>query len=482
MTATELRRDGHRWQPTRRKVLQSALISIAAGWAASRGAGATSTPIGNDPSRWRTWLLDSADELRPAAPPAPSRAELDELNQLQRQRTVETAREVEFWGRGPAVLPWTGIALDLSQVYKLSPVRTARALALLQTTLHDAVVACWDAKAAYPRPAPATLDRSLTPLDAAAAGLSTFPSEHAAVAGAAASVLAYLFPDERVEDLDALADEAANSRLWAATNVRSDIEAGMTLGRAVGERAIELGKADGSDAMWDGAGRMEGPGFWQPTPPDFRQEPVDPMAGTWRTWVLARGDAYRPTPPPAWDSPAWHAELQAVKEAIERRTPEQEDAARFWAGGPSRTTPAGLWTEIARDLVVRNELDLPHAARAFALVTTAMADAFICCWDAKYAYWSARPITAEPELDVLIPTPPFPSYTSGHSTVSAAAAAVLGHLFPEAANDLSAKAEEAKNSRLWAGIHFPIDNEMGATGGGMVGRLVISRALEDGAE
>jgi membrane-associated phospholipid phosphatase len=83
---------------------------------------------------------------------------------------------------------------------------------------------------------------------------------------------------------------------------------------------------------------------------------------------------------------------------------------------------------------------------------------------------------------VLIPTPPFPSYTSGHSTISTAAATVLGHLFPTEAEDLAAKAIEAKNSRLWAGIHFPIDNEVGATGGGMVGRLVAMRARSDGAE
>jgi membrane-associated phospholipid phosphatase len=133
-------------------------------------------------------------------------------------------------------------------------------------------------------------------------------------------------------------------------------------------------------------------------------------------------------------------------------------------------------------LIVRESLDLPQAARVLALVTVTMADAFVCCWDAKFAYWSARPITADPDLDVLIATPPFPSFTSGHSTISAAAAAVLGHLFPGDAADLAAKAEEAMMSRLWAGIHFPVDNEMGATGGGLVGRLVASRARVDGAE
>ena len=89
--------------------------------------------------------------------------------------------------------------------------------------------------------------------------------------------------------------------------------------------------------------------------------------------------------------------------------------------------------------------------------------------------------TADPSLDALIPTPPFPSYTSGHSTISTAAATVLGYLFPADEAALSERAEEAQRSRLWAGIHFPLDNEMGALGGGMIGRLVVARAREDGA-
>jgi len=144
-------------------------------------------------------------------------------------------------------------------------------------------------------------------------------------------------------------------------------------------------------------------------------------------------------------------------------------------------TPAGLWIEIARDLIVRDGLDAPHAARVLALTSVAMADSFICCWDAKYTYWTARPIMADPSLEVLIPTPPFPSYTSGHATASAAAATVLGHLFPEHEAALFERADEAKQSRLWAGIHFPIDCEMGALGGGMIGRLVVVRARDDGA-
>jgi hypothetical protein len=245
-------------------------------------------------------------------------------------------------------------------------------------------------------------------------------------------------------------------------------------------RAVERGETDGSDAIWDGSGELTGAGTWQPTPPTFIEPPLDPLAGTWRTWVLDRGDQLRPAPPPAPGSPIWSAELAAVQEAIGRRTPEQEVKAHHWAGG--QVTPAGLWTGIARDLIRRDGLDLPHAARVLALTSIAMFDAFVCCWDAKYTYWTARPITADPTLDVLFPTPPFPSYTSGHSTISAAAATVLGHLFPDDAADLATRAEEAQDSRLWAGIHFPIDNEMGAVGGGLVGRLVVAHARTDGAE
>ena len=171
-----------------------------------------------------------------------------------------------------------------------------------------------------------------------------------------------------------------------------------------------------------------------------------------------------------------------MQEAVARRTSDQETLVKKWAGGAGTVTPAGLWIQIARDLIIRDGLDTPLAARALALTSVAMADGFICCWDAKYAFWTERPITADPTLDVLIPTPPFPSFTSGHATASTAAATVLGHLFPADEADLLAKAAEATQTRLWAGIHFPIDCDVGAVGGGMVGRLAILRALSDGAE
>ncbi len=463
---------------TRRRLLAS--LSAGALW--MLGPGATrAAPLKDDTTldTWRTWLLTVGDELRPAAPRPASPDERAEALALQRQISSEMLATINRWDDPAIILPWTHLALDLIKVHQPNPVRAARALALLHVALFDTLVATEDARMAVPRPGPAG-DGAVVALGRTPAHSSSFPSEHAAVATAAATVLAYLFPDEPPDALQSLADEAALSRLTAGRAFRSDVVAGQLIGAAVGKRAVARGKADGSDTPWDGSGRLSAPGSWQPTPPGFFQQPVEPLAGTWRTWILASGDQYRPAPPPPFQSPAWHAELAAVQEAVARRAPEEEAAVRFWAGGPGTVTPAGLWIENARDLIIRDGLDGPHAARVLALTSVAMADALICCWDAKYAYWMARPITADPSLEALIPTPPFPSYTSGHSTISTAAATVLGYLFPGDEADLAQRADEAKNSRLWAGIHFPIDNEMGALGGGMIGRLVVARAREDG--
>ena len=370
-----------------------------------------------------------------------------------------------LWARGPrpsaaisfpssraetasqTLLSWTDLTLALIQESRPSPPRAAQVLALVHVAMAEAALAA----------SPSMLD---------------------ATTGAATTVLGHLFPlaASRIAEVERT---VVRSHPWTGVRSSHASQAGLAVGRRIGQEMLTRDQANRSDAVWDGQ-RPTGPSIWEPTPPEYREDPVEPLAGRWRTWVLPRGDALRPLPPPEWRSPVWDAELLAVQEAVQRRTWEQAAAVRFWAGGPGTITPAGIWITIARDLIVRDGLDVPAAAQVLALTSVALVDGFICCWDAKYAYWAARPITADPTLDVLIPTPPFPSYTSGHATISAAAAAVLSHLFPADAPELRRQAEEAKNSRLWAGIHFPLDNEMGALSGAVVGRLVIARSVETG--
>jgi membrane-associated phospholipid phosphatase len=297
------------------------------------------------------------------------------------------------------------------------------------------------------------------------------------VAGAAEVVLTALLPDAAPGRFSTLAEEATTALLQAGVAFRSDIDAGLALGRAVGERAVALAADDQPASAWDSSDRLTGPGTWEPTPPGFVDPPMEPLASAWHTWALTSGDEFRPAPPPAYGTPGYASQLSAVQEAVARRTMAQERAANFWQGAAASI----VWDNFAIDLISRNGLDLPNAARVLAMTAIAIADAEVAAWDGKYAYWTARPITIDPDLDVLYPTPPFPSYPSAHSTVSNAAAVALAHLFPDEELDLLALALEAGASRAWAGIHFPIDNDAGQLLGRCVGYLVIETAREGDA-
>jgi hypothetical protein len=110
-------------------------------------------------------------------------------------------------------------------------------------------------------------------------------------------------------------------------------------------------------------------------------------------------------------------------------------------------------------------------------------DASIVCWDTKYFYFNPRPSQMNPAIKSLTGVPNFPSYISGHSTFSGAAATILGHIIPERATDYMAMAEEAARSRLVGGLHYNAsDCKVGMTVGKNVGEKAVDRARTDGAE
>lgn len=187
----------------------------------------------SDPKSWRTWVLASADELRPAAPPDPTPAVIDEVLGFQADRSDEVIATIRQWTSRPAVLPWTEAGAAALDEF-LSPIRQYRANGILQAAMYDAVIAAYDAQDAYQRPAPAAFDDRIAPLDGVVADRPSFPSAEAAVAGAAAAVLAGLLPDAAPGRFADLADEATTPLLQAGVAFRSDIEAGLNLGRVVG--------------------------------------------------------------------------------------------------------------------------------------------------------------------------------------------------------------------------------------------------------
>jgi hypothetical protein len=331
--------------------------------------------------------------------------------------------------RAAPVTRWVDLTLEEISGHRMNPPRAARALALVSVAL----------------------DRG--------AG-----REERALHGAAAEVLAHLFPDR-----------AAAFRRRAAARVqnRAQLRRGKRIGRALVARAM----ADNSDADYAGA-RLSGLGFW--TEPPGVPGPLEPAAGQWRPWNLWRGAAHRPPPPPGPGDPGYDDAVREVHETSVSLMPGQRAIALFWADGAGTETPPGHWNRIAIHLVRAARLSVRRAARTFALLNAAQADAFIACWDAKFFYWSERPDqairrTIDAGWSPLIPTPPFPSYPSGHSTTSGAASTVLGAIFPRRTRDLSAQANEAAISRLYGGIHFKFDNDAGMRLGRRVGRAAIMR-------
>jgi membrane-associated phospholipid phosphatase len=123
----------------------------------------------------------------------------------------------------------------------------------------------------------------------------------------------------------------------------------------------------------------------------------------------------------------------------------------------------------------------PRAARTYALMSVAHYDAAVACWDAKYTYWSFRPHQLEPTLTTLFPAPNYPSYPSGHACVSTAISEVIADQFPAAAETVRARATEALESRIWAGIHFRHELVSGQAIGLGVARKVLEHAQQDGA-
>ena len=116
-----------------------------------------------------------------------------------------------------------------------------------------------------------------------------------------------------------------------------------------------------------------------------------------------------------------------------------------------------------------------------ALLNMALMDAGIVCWDAKYFYFNPRPTQLDPNIKTLTGIPNFPAFISGHSTFSAAAATILGHIIPVRKGDYEAMAREASLSRMYGGIHYRSDCEVGLEVGKNVGNYAVQRALSDGA-
>jgi membrane-associated phospholipid phosphatase len=199
------------------------------------------------------------------------------------------------------------------------------------------------------------------------------------------------------------------------------------------------------------------------------------------TLTPAQQEALTPPPPPSTNSAQMRDELATVKRTVQNLTREQLAIALEWNDGAGTYTPPGHWNDIAAEFIADARMSEVRAARTLALLNMAMHDAGVACWDTKFKYYNPRPAQLDASIKTKIGLPNFPAYPSGHSTFSAAAATVLGNIFPQHAAEFTAMADEAGISRLYGGIHYPSDISGGRQHGLAIGRHVMAFIAGDGA-
>lgn len=356
----------------------------------------------------------------------------------------------------PTSIGWQERARTLVAANGLSPLAAARIYAALSIAQYRAVLRTTDVDD----------DGQLPESGIGAGGRSALEAHRGAVAGASAQVLAFFFPAAAAsfEDrVDAEADATPG-------NVHPEFARGLAIGRAAGDAVVAECKQDGFTRPWMGT-VPTGPGMWIANGP-----PAGATFGGVKTWLLESGDQFRPGPPPAWQSAAFLAALAEIRNFSDNRTPEQRDMAVYWNFPTGTYTPPGNWNAVAGEYITSNRLDERAATRTLALMHAAMMDALIGCWDAKYYYWTIRPSQADPGITLTFGLPNHPSYPSGHSCQSAAAATVLAELFPDRADEVEGWMAAAGLSRLYAGIHYRFDINAGEALGRAVALWAIAHA------
>ncbi len=285
-----------------------------------------------------------------------------------------------------------------------------------------------------------------------------------------------------------------------------------------------VGKAILARALTDGYAKSRGkpkhlgsndPGKWRPTLPDY----LDGIEWCWNTMkplVLDTCSQFEPVRPPSYSTDTNSVFFKETKEVYtigKNLTDEQKTIARYWDDNPfviehsghmmfgnKKITPGGHWMGIAAIAALQTKADAVKSAEGYALTAIALYDAFISCWDEKYRSNVMRPVTVINEtMDKswvpFLQTPPFPEYTSGHSTITASAAVVLSYLYgndfafldtsdlryigmQRHFNSLQDAAAEASISRVYGGIHYRNSVDAGAEAGKKVGNYVLKKVFK----
>ena len=468
---------------------------------------------------WQMIVLSGPTQFTVAAPAAETSAaysaELAAIKTAQTNLTATQRRVIEYWAGG-GVLRWNQILRGLVARFNLPPAPradgtypvpdpenpfadpqfpfanppyAARAYSYVSVAQYEALKAAWYWKYQYHRRSPSQVDTGVLAL-MPVSDLPAYPSEDAVLSGVTVEMLKALFP-AAVEEITQRAAEQRNAALWSGKATASDIAAGLALGKSVAAVFVARAGADGmknavgTKAQWQAladtaVAHGEIPWISQESPP---RPPMLANFGQVQTWLMTPTDVVteRPPAPPSTGSPQMQQELAEVHRTVEHLSQPQLAIAYKWNDGAATYTPPGHWNDIATEYIRDARMSEVRSARTLALLNMAMLDAAVGCWGVKFLYFNPRPGQLDPTIKTVIGLPNFPSYPSGHSTFSSAAATVLSYVFPSGAPAFDAMRDEASISRLYGGIHYRSDIERGKEHGGRIGGYAVRFGQGDGA-
>ena len=385
--------------------------------------------------------------------------------------------------RADVIMDWNIKADEIAAQKQLLPPNRARATAMLQVAMFEAVNAI--ERRYVPYKLNLTADRST--------------SKEAAAASAGHDILLTLYPDLQ-NSLD------ATLAAMLAGVADGDLKAkGIDLGKKAAAEIIALRANDGIDAQETYRPHTT-PGVYVPT-----VIPASSTSGTTTPWAMTSGSQFRPAPPPALTSETWSADVNEIRELgridSTKRTAEQTTIGRFWfVTGPPSYNP------VVRQVAMAKEMDIVDCARLFALTAMAGNDALIAVFDAKYTYNLWRPMTAIRNADQtnnsstprdaswrpLGETPMHPEYPCAHCITSAAVSTVLQGVAGSEIGEISmtsptapgvirkwtslqAYSDEVAVARIYAGFHYRFSTVVGKDMGKKIGELVVATQMRSAA-